>query len=215
MFSKNKVAMLLAEFFGTFVLASVVLASVTKISIPFFAAVAAGSALALMVLIIGKVSGAHINPAVTFGLWSIRKVPAPQAIVYIAAQVLGGISALALASYLLGEALSSIAGKNFDWRVFVAETVGTFVFSFGIAAAVNQKLEDGRLAVAIGLSLFVGILVASMGSNGILNPAVAVGLNSISVSYIAGPLVGALLGMNVHKFFFANEESSKKKSKKK
>lgn len=215
MLSKDKTAMLLAEFFGTFVLASAVLGVIAKVNIPIFAAAAAGSTLALMVLVIGKISGAHINPAVTFGFWSVRKVPTPQAIVYIAAQVLGGVSALALASYLLDEALPGIAGKNLDWRVLAAEAIGTFVFTFGIAAAVNQKLEDGRLAAAIGLSLFVGILVASMASNGILNPAVAIGLNSVSVSYIVGPLVGGLLGMNVYQFLFSADGQPKKKTTKK
>lgn len=215
MLSKNKAAVLLAEFFGTFVLASAVLGMSTKISIPYFSALTAGVTLGLMVLIIGKISGAHINPAVTFGLWSIKKVPTTEAIVYIAAQLLGGLSAWKLAEYFFEQTLPNIAGANFDWRVFTAEAVGAFIFTFGIAAAVGQKLEDGRLAAAIGMSLFVGIVVASMASNGVLNPAVALGIHSYSLNYVAGPLVGALLGMNIYKYVFEVPTPAKKSSKRK
>lgn len=215
MFSKDKAAVLLAEFFGTFVLASAVLGMSTKISIPYFTAVTAGVTLGLMVLVIGKVSGAHINPAVTFGLWSVKKIPTTQAIVYIASQLLGGLAAWRLAEYFFSQTLPNISGKNLDWRVLIAEAVGTFIFSFGIAAALGQKLEDGRLAAAIGMSLFVGIVVASMASNGVLNPAVALGIHSYSLNYVAGPLVGALLGMNVYNYVFAHSPATKASKKRK
>jgi glycerol uptake facilitator-like aquaporin len=216
MFNKDKSAVILAEFFGTFLLASVVLGTITlngtlanlKISLPFLGSAAAGLTLALSVMIFGKISGSHINPAVTFGMWSARKISTPKAILYICAQLLAGLVTIILGSYLLGEELPALAVQgSIDWKVFVAEMIGTLVFTFGIAAAVSQKFEDGKLAAAIGISLFVGLSIASMGSNGILNPAVAVGINSINFSYLVAPLVGGLLGVNLYEAIFVSSSN--------
>ncbi len=220
MFKREKTAMLVAEFFGTFLLASAVLGTTTflaqgiavqKYGIPFFGPATAGLTLALLVLIIGKISGAHVNPAVTFGLWSAKKVSTAQAILYIAVQMLAGLGVLLFAGYMFGQELPSISsGNSFDMKVFIAEAVGTFIFTAGIAAAVDQKFEDGKLAVAIGGSLFAGATVASMGSNGILNPALAIGFNSIDINYIVAPLVGGLLGVNAYNLVFSEKKAAKK-----
>src|SRR5690606_27914730 len=111
---KNKVAMLVAEFVGTFALTSAVFAVAGRSSIPFFGAAAAGVTLAIMVLVIGKISGSHINPAVTLGLWSIRKFPTTQAIVYVAAQMLGGLAALRTNEYLTDQTFQKITTQNWD-----------------------------------------------------------------------------------------------------
>lgn len=220
MFNKNKVAALLAELFGTFVLASAVIGVATKISIPYFSAVVAGATVALFVGVVGKISGSHLNPAVTFGFWSLKQIETAKAVAYIAMQLLGGLAAWKLAEYFFQQQLPNIAGKDFDWRVFLAEAIGTFIFTFAIASAVSQKLEGGRLAAVIGMGLFSGIIVASMGSNGMLNPAVALAMHSYSLSYVLGPIVGGLLGMNVYKFVFETSvavpaKSARKTAKKK
>ena len=203
MFGKKKIAMLVAEFLGTYALASAVLAMASRTSFPFFGAAAAGIALALMVLVIGSTSGSHINPAVTFGLWTLRKVPTNQAAAFIAVQMAGGFVALRTNQYLMNEVFENTATTNWDWRVVLAEAIGTFVFTFGIAAAVYKAYEGAQLAATIGASLFVGVLLASFGAAGALNPAVALGVNSWSASYIVAPLVGAAIGMNLYKYLFA------------
>lgn len=195
MVDKRKVAVLAAEFFGTFVLATAVLAMVTKINLAFFPAVAAGLVLMVMVLVIGGVSGAHINPAVTISLWSQRKIQTAEAAAYVAVQLLGGLAAWAVAQWLLDTKLNAAVSGEIDWRVLTAEAIGTFIFTAGIAAAVSQKLDGAKQALAIGFSLAIGIMVASLGSAGLLNPAVAVALHSYSLSYIVGPVVGGVLGM--------------------
>ena len=195
MLDKRKVAVLAAEFFGTFVLSMAVLAMVTKVSLAFFPAVAAGLVLMVMVLTIGAVSGAHINSAVTVALWSQRKVQTAEALAYLIVQVAAGVVAWAVAQWLLDTKLDAEVTWNIDWRVLVAEGLGAFVFVAGVASAVAQKLDGAKQAFAIGFSLTVGILVASLGSAGILNPAVAVALHSFSLSYIVGPLLGGVLGM--------------------
>ena len=206
--------MVVAEFLGTFALASSVLAIVVGLNFPIFAAITAGLTLAVMVLVIGPVSGSHINPAVTVGLWTLKKVSTSTAVVYIVAQLLGGVTALRLNEHLLDRNLPKLAEAGWDWRIVLAEALGTFLFTFGIAAAVYNKYEGGRQAAAIGASLFVGILAASFAANGVLNPAVAIGLNSWSLSYAVAPLVGAILGMNLYARLFAPAEVTVKSRKK-
>jgi glycerol uptake facilitator-like aquaporin len=197
MFGNEKYAKIVAEFLGTAILVSVVLATLSA-STTFFTAAAAGLTLAVMVMAIGSISGSHINPAVTVGQWSIKKISTNEAIVYIAAQMLGGLAAWKLHEMLTDQKLVSIAGSDQQFRVFVAEVLGTLVFTFGIAAAIKRGYEGVNAALTIGASLFIGIFVASVASNGVLNPAVAVGIQSWNWAYAIGPLVGGVLGMNLY-----------------
>ena len=203
---REKLAPLVAELIGTFILTFAVLSvSKSAIGIPYFVAIGAGLTLAILVFTIGATSGAHVNPAVTFGLWSLKKIDTLKAGLYIIAQFMGAAFAWKLYTYLVSNTIPNIAGKEFDWKIFVAEMVGTLVFTFGIAAAVYQKYEGGKLAATIGGSLIIGIVVASAISNGVVNPAVALGIQSWSKEYVIAPLVGALIGFNLYAFVFANE----------
>jgi len=196
--------MLAAEFLGTAVLATVAInVSRSQIGIGYFVAIGVGLALALLVLAFGKTSGAHLNPAVTIGMWTLRKIQTVQAIAYIAMQMLGGLAAWQLANYFVGSEIRSIAGGEFDWKVLVAEAVGTFVFTFMVAAAIYQNLEDGRKAALIGGGLFLGIVTASLASNAVLNPAIALGNQSWSRAYIFGPIIGGVIGFNLYVLLFA------------
>ncbi len=201
---RSRIAMLTAEFLGTAVLATVMInVSRSQIGIGYFVAIAAGGALAFLTLVLGSASGGHFNPAVTIGLWTLRRIQTVQAIAYLAVQMLGGLAAWQLANYFIGGELRSIAGNEFDWRVLVAEAVGMAVFTFVVAAAVYQKYEGGRAAALIGGGFFLGIIVASLASNGILNPAVALGNQSWSRAYIFGPIIGGVIGMNLYVLLFA------------
>lgn len=208
MFSRKKLAMVVAEILGTGILTAVVLSvSRSPIGLPYFVALAAGLTLALLVLIVGPTSGAHVNPAVTLSMWTVRKISTIQALVYIVAQFMGAALAWRLYTYFIDGPIKNIAGENFDWRVLVAELIGTMIFTFGIAAAVYQKYEGGKLAATIGGSLMLGLLVASVASNGVLNPAVALGVQSWSKAYVFGPLVGGIVGMNLYALLFADKEA--------
>ena len=203
MFSRKKIAMLVAEFLGTGVLTAVVLA-VTKsnIGIPYFVSLAVGLTLAGLYTVFGMVSGAHLNPAITLGLWSARRVKTLPAITYIATQILGGICAYLLYTYFVNTHWAN-SGK-FESRVLVAEATGAFVFAMGWAATVYHKLEAGKAAFAIGASLTIGMLIASIGSGGVLNPAVALGMRSwVWGTYVLGPVLGAIIGFNLYALLFA------------
>jgi len=207
MFSRNKIAMLVAEFLGTGALTAVVLAvSKSNIGIPYFVSLAVGLTLAVLVTGPLAISGAHLNPAITLGLWSTRRVKTLPALTYIVAQLLGAICAYLLYTYFVNTHWAN-SGK-FESRALVAEAAGAFVFALGWASAVYQKLEGGKAAFTIGGALLVGLLIASVGSGGILNPAVALGVRSwVWGTYVLGPVLGAIIGFNLYALLFAPKEA--------
>lgn len=218
MFGRKKIAMVTAEFLGTGILTLVVLAvSKSTIGIPYFVAIAVGLVLVAVTLALGNVSGAHLNPAITLALWTVRKVKAVPAIVYIAAQLLGAGAAYLLYTYFMGQGWDNVG--NFQSKVLVAETVGAFIFALGWAAAVYQRLEVGKAAAVVGISLMLGVLVGSIAGGGFLNPAVALGARAwVWGSYVLGPILGAVIAFNLYGLLFASfngETNTAKQTKKK
>lgn len=209
MFSRKNLAIVVAEALGTAILTFSILAvSRSAVGVPYFVALGVGLTMAVLALSIGLTSGAHVNPAVTVGLWSIKKISHLRAVAYIAAQFVGAAATYKLYLYLTAGDIQNIAGPTFKWQVMVAEIVGTMIFTFGIAAAVFNKYEGGKFAAAIGGSLAVGIIVSGVASNGILNPAAALGVQSWSIAYVVGPVLGGLVGMNLYSLLFASQPSS-------
>ncbi len=205
---RSKVAMLVAEFLGTGILATAIInVARSQIGIGYFVAFSAAIAYAMAVLVFRGTSGAHFNPAVTIGMWTLRKIQTVQALAYIAAQMLGGLAAWRLSEYFVGQSLTSLTAQTFDWRVLIAEGLGALVFTFGIAAAVYQNYEGGKFAGTVAVSLFTGIVVASVASNALLNPAVALANQSWDRAYIFGPLVGGIVGMNLYALLFAPDRA--------
>jgi len=215
MLERKKMGVIVAEFLGTMILALVIIGSAKyfNFTAPWYVGMAAGVAMATLVGTIGKVSGAHVNPAITLGLWTLKKIPTPTAVVYVAAQLLGGATALATVEYVTNSDVVASGMSTFDGRVFLAEAIGTAVFGFGVAAVVMQKLEGMQAAFTIGASLFLGVLVAAMAAPGFINPAVALANNSWDRTTLFAPLIGSIIGMNIYSFFLA-PTSSLKTSKK-
>lgn len=217
MITRQRVAILLAEFLGTAILVLAVFAVSQVLPISLFTGMAAGLVLGLTILTFGAISGAHINPAITVAFWTVRKIRTFKAITFIVAQVLGGFAAFYLIQYFVGKPVDSIAGE-FTTKTLVAEAIGGLVFGFVLISAVYKKYEGGKLAFSAGTGLLVGIMIAASAtvginqftqqpknSNGIVNPAVAVGLNSVNWSYIAGPIIGTVVGMNLYALVFTEE----------
>jgi aquaporin Z len=203
MFGRNKIAMIVAEFLGTALLTLVVLSvSKSTIGIPYFVAIAAGLTIAAMTLFVGSISGAQLNPAITIGLWSARRIKTIPAIVYVAAQMLGGAGAYLLYTYFIGQHWKNTG--HFEAHTLVAEAVGTFVFSLGWAAAVYQKFGEAKAAAAVGAALTLGVIVASAAGGGFLNPAVAYGVRSwVWGTFVLGPVLGSVIGFNLYGLLFA------------
>lgn len=192
----------LAEFVGTFVLALVVLVSVAGDFNGVITPILAALTLGISVYTLGHISGTHINPAVTLGLWSIGKIEAREAGMYVAAQFLGAIAALGLGMALFGHMVG--VGSDTHISSVVAEMIGMALFTFGIASCVYAKTPSVMSGAVVGGSLLVGIaLAAGLGSHGILNPAVALAIGSFNWIYLVGPVVGSVLGFTAYKYIAA------------
>jgi len=189
---------LLAEGFGTFALALAVLTSVSVADSFLVTPVLAGLVLGLFVYTIGSTSGAHLNPAVTAGLWSLGKINNRDSVAYVVTQLAGGFVAWLLVSSTLGGVSLGMAPESLG--VFLAELVGMTFFTFGIAAVVFGKVHDHASGLVIGGSLLLGIIIAAhLGSMGVLNPAVGLALGATSLSYILGAVGGSIAGMQLYK----------------
>ncbi|HEY0964566.1 MAG TPA: aquaporin [Candidatus Paceibacterota bacterium] len=189
---------LVAEALGTFTLTLAVLSSLQMETTIISTSVVAALVLALFVYTIGARSGCHLNPAVSLGLWSIGKLKPNEAVSYILAQLLGALLAFGLVSLMLGKLTLGIPAESAE--VFVAELIGAALFTFGIAAVVYGKVADSISGLVVGGSLLLGILLAAQfGSAGIINPAVALALGALNLSYVLGSVIGGVVGMNLYK----------------
>lgn len=208
---QRHIAALLAEAIGTFVLVMVVL-NVSRYGLPFFTAMAAGLTIAAFYSAMLKVSGGHFNPAITLGMFAIRATTFVRTVTYIIAQALGAVGAWQLYEYLTQRSLKN-ATTALDWRILIAEAVGMIVFSVAVAAIVTQKTEGWQAAATIGTAYFLGLTVAGLASNAIMNPAVALGVRSFDINYFLGPVVGSIVGMSLY-VYAINPMMNKSDSKK-
>ncbi len=192
-----------AEFFGTFWLVfggcgSAVLAAVfpgTTLGIGFVGvALAFGLTVLTMAYAIGHISGCHLNPAVSVGLWAAKRFPATDLGPYIIAQVVGAIAGAGVlyiiangtAGFVLGGFASNgyadhSPGKYSLEACLVAEFVLTFFFLFIILGATEKRAPSGFAPIAIGLGLTLIHLISIPVTNTSVNPA-----RSLGVAVFAG-----------------------------
>lgn len=186
----------LAEMVGAFLLAFAVgLSVILDFGLP--TPLVAGLTLGLFVYTAGSISGAHLNPAITIALLAHKKIETRDALFYILAQLVGAMAAFGLMQVLAGQGSGLDASGGLF--TFIAEALGAAILAFGVSSVVYGKVDDDMSGVVIGGSLFLGAMVASVQANGILNPAVALGLSSVSLAYVLGPIVGALAGSFLYK----------------
>ncbi len=184
---------LLAELIGTFFLVVAALLSPPQLT---FALV--GATLLIMVVVIGKVSGTHINPAVTVGLMTVRQIAIGTGLLYIVAQIIGAFTALGLGSLLD----RSLPQTNPEVNAMWFEMLGVSLLVFVVTRVVLMDAPPAASALAIGTALMTGIAIAGASSGGILNPAVAVvflvgdvvrGKEVEVITYLVAPLVAAVI----------------------
>lgn len=222
------IAALIAEFIGTFLLAAVVIAGQGQPIIVLFALVG-------IVLAIGALSGAYVNPALTVGAWISRRMSGLRALAYIVAQILGAMLALVLLNNFVNASASDAsasmlgaqslfkaaeipAGK--EWLIFLAEVIGTAVFGFAVAAATRMAQERTAKAFTVGLGLYLGLMIAGsaaafLGASAILNPAVAVALQAFNAAsiwpfaiYGLASVLGAVIGFLLFDFLRSAENKA-------
>lgn len=201
MFTRARVNPLIAEFLGVAIWTYVALVLSETTAVSYFIATSVAVALGLVYMFFGSISGGHFNPAVTFGLWTTRAITTLRGVAYIAAQLLGGFVSWQLYEYLTGHDIVTKPG-SWNWKVFLAELIGTAVLATGLASAIHRAFTALEAALTVGAALFAGVLIAATASNGILNPAVALGMKSFHWSYILGPLVGGFVGINLYNWLF-------------
>jgi len=210
-----------AEFIGTFWLvfggcgSAVLAAAFPGLGIGFVGvALAFGLTVLTMAYAIGHVSGCHLNPAVSFGLWAGKRFAGKDLAPYIIAQVLGAIAAAAvlyvIASGKAGFELGGFAANGYAEHspggyslaaALVAEVVLTFFFLFIILGATDERAPKGFAPIAIGLALTLIHLISIPVTNTSVNPARSTGpalfvggwaLSQLWLFWVA-PIVGAIL----------------------
>jgi len=213
MFKRNNLAMLVAEFLGTGVLTLVVLSvQRSQLGLAFFVAIAAGLAITGLTFVFGRASVAHFNPAITLAFWTARRMKTVKALLFVIFQVLGAWAAYALYHYFVNTNVQEIT-QAFSGRVMVAEAIGTMIFAMACAAAAYHQFDNSRAAVVSGIGFMLAIVVASGASVGIATPAVALGVRAWEVfgsqgwgNFVLGPVLGAVIGINLYGLLFANPD---------
>jgi aquaporin Z len=219
-----------AEFFGTFwlVLGGCGTAIFAGHSVGFLGvALAFGLTVVTMAYGIGHISGAHLNPAVSFGVFVNGRMTMKEMFVYWAAQIIGAIAAAWLMFFVAKSANMTIGtfaangyGEFFDGAAnylktncagaFVTEMVMTFIFLLIILGATDSRAPKGFGGLAIGLTLTLIHLVSIPLTNTSVNPARSISQAIFSENalacpqlwlFIVAPLVGAALAGLVYKYF--------------
>jgi aquaporin Z len=202
-------AQLLTEFIGTFVFFSVIaLASRAGV----FAPIAIGLGLTAMVYMGGHVSGAHYNPAVSFGLFLRGVISARTMAAYWIAQLVAGALAFAAGYALSGQAQGIHPGGGVHWySALSAEIIFTLALVLVVlnVAATRQTAGNSYYGLAIGFTVAAGAFVAGPISGAAFNPAVGLSATLAGVMfghgswsdvwlYVVGPLAGAAIAAGVH-----------------
>ena len=220
-----------AEMIGTMVLVligcgSAVFAGVSQ---PFAAvgtlgvAMAFGLSVVAMVYTIGKISGCHINPAITLGMLVSKRISSKDAIMYMLFQVIGAIIGSAILYVLAKDSgstttLTGANGYAHLMPAFVAETVFTFIFLLVVLGATSKGADNKFAGLAIGLSLVMIHIVCIPITGTSVNPARSISPaifelvqgSSAAISqlwlFILAPFLGAILAGGVWGVLDKSEE---------
>ena len=225
---------LVAEFIGTFWLvlggcgSAVLAATFFDVGIGLVGvSLAFGLTVLTMAFAIGHISGCHLNPAVTIGLWAGGRHPPGEILPYVVAQVLGGFAG-ALLLYLIasGQAgfdlANGLAANGYDahspggYSLFtglVTEVVMTFMFVLIILGATDRRAPAGFAPIAIGLALTLIHLISIPVTNTSVNPARSTGPALIVGDWAIGqlwlfwvaPIAGALLAGILYRWLGDNK----------
>lgn len=180
-----------------------------------------GLAIAACIYAFGKISGCHINPAVTIALWSVKKFPSRDVVPYILAQLVGAVLASFALAYILGMGAVTTGGLGatapFEgigyMQAIVAEAIGTFLLMLAImGVAVDRDAPPGFAGLIIGLTVAGVITTLGNITGASINPARTFGpylgdlvlggsnLWNFFPIYIIGPIVGAVLAAFVYRY---------------
>jgi len=177
---------LVAEAVGTFFLVFTVGQVVLEPGAGQFAPLAIGIVLAVMVYATGHVSGGHLNPAVTLGVYLRGKASATDLVSYWIVQVLAGAVAAFAAMYLKGGAATAATALPVG-PALLAEFLFTFALVFVVLNTATVRGTEGNsyFGFAIGSTVLVGAYAVGGISGAAFNPAVAVGVVLMGITQVA------------------------------
>ncbi|MEI8597507.1 aquaporin Z [Vibrio sp. M60_M31a] len=228
----------LAEAFGTFWLvlggcgSAVLAAGFPEVGIGLLGvALAFGLTVLTMAFAIGHISGCHLNPAVTIGLWAGGRFENKEVLPYIIAQVIGGIIAggalYVIASGQIGFDIvaSGFAANGYGEHspsqysmlaALVTEIVMTMMFLIVIMGATDKRAPEGFGPIAIGLCLTLIHLISIPVTNTSVNPArstaVAIYLGDWAISQLwlfwIAPIIGGVVGAIIYKNLLASDSGN-------
>jgi len=223
-----------AEFFGTFWLvlggcgSAVLAAAFPNVGIGLLGvSLAFGLTVLTMAFTIGHISGCHLNPAVSFGLWAGGRFPTKELLPYIIAQVLGGVVAggvlYLIASGKAGFELSAgFASNGYDahspggyslFAALITEVVMTMMFLIVIMGSTDKRAPQGFAPISIGLCLTLIHLISIPVTNTSVNPARSTGvalfvgdwaLAQLWLFWVA-PIIGGMLGAVIYRYISSEE----------
>ena len=224
-----------AEFIGTFWLvlggcgSAVIAAAFPEVGIGLVGvSLAFGLTVLTMAYAIGHISGCHLNPAVTIGLWAGGRFPAKEVLPYIISQVVGGLAGAGVL-YLIAtgkagfDVSAGFASNGFREHspggysmvaALVTEIVMTMMFLLIIMGATSKRAPAGFAPIAIGLGLTLIHLISIPVTNTSVNPARSTGvavfvgdwaITQLWLFWIA-PIVGAVIGAVVYKSLGEKED---------
>lgn len=225
---------LIAEFIGTFWLvlggcgSAVLAAGYPELGIGFVGvSIAFGLTVLTMAYAIGHISGCHLNPAVTIGLWVGGRFEAKDVFPYIASQVLGGIAGAGIlyliASGKPGFELGGFAANGYGEHspdgysmqsALITEVVMTFIFLIIILGATHKRASAGFAGMAIGLGLTLIHLISIPVTNTSVNPARSTSqalfvqgwaFEQLWLFWVA-PIAGAIIAGLLYKFLSPDNE---------
>jgi aquaporin Z len=224
----------LAEFFGTFWLvlggcgSAIFAAAFPDVGIGLLGvSLAFGLTVLTMAYAIGHISGCHLNPAVSIGLWAGRRFPGNQLLPYIIAQIIGGLVAggvlLIIASGKAGFDVSAgFASNGYGAHspggysliaALVTELVMTMMFLFVILGATDERAPQGMAPIAIGLCLTLIHLISIPVTNTSVNPARSTGVAIFAGGWAVeqlwlfwvAPIAGAILGATIYRYIGSSD----------
>ncbi|WP_370663087.1 aquaporin Z [Massilia antarctica] len=224
-----------AEFLGTFWLvlggcgSAVLAAAFPGVGIGLHGvSLAFGLTVLTMAYAIGHISGCHLNPAVSIGLWAGGRFPASKLLPYIVAQVVGGIAAAGVLYVIASGTAGFDVSKGFASNGYgahspggysllaalVTEVVMTMFFLIVILGATDKRAPAGFAPLPIGLALTLIHLISIPVTNTSVNPARSTGVALFVGDWAVGqlwlfwvaPIIGALLGALAYRFIASDDK---------
>lgn len=225
--AKNQLTKCVAEIIGTFMLiffgcGSIAACQGNPQALPsFIIPIMFGLVVFVMIHALGHISGAHLNPAVTLALASVRRFPMRQVPLYCLAQLIGACAAIALLTFLFPE--SQTYGATIPsitlHKAFVWEFILTFALMFVIMAVSDTRAMSTMAGAAIGITVTLDAFIAgpltgaSMNPTRSIAPALFEGRFEGLGIYILAPILGAIFAAQIYVLMCKEKSTQRSKIK--